>query len=347
MDTPPGSTGMTDRPADLARRIRPCWPAVGLVTLSPLTAEYLLGNVTVSELSGLPVLMLVYGCAALGIREAARHTGRGWPTIVILAAAFGVAMPGIIDQSLFNAHFEEWEFQKVARSQTLGIGLYDGLGFVAGHVVWSMAVPIAVVETLVPKIADHPWTGRRGLALVAAGFVLGAVAIFNELVRTEGFLASPAQFAGVGVVVVALVLLAFRRPPRAQAAGPDRSAGVEPVRRAAARPRVVGTSAFVGSSAFVLRPENWWGGVVGGLAVLAAAAFLVTRAARRPGWGPQHRLALAAGAGWTYAWLGFVLLAVTRQLTWVNVVGQVGLVLGYGALHAVAWRRARPEPSRS
>jgi hypothetical protein len=62
-------------------------PAVGLFFLAPLVAEYLLGNVSIKEITGLLFLAPMYGGGALLIREVARRTGRGWPTIILLAAA--------------------------------------------------------------------------------------------------------------------------------------------------------------------------------------------------------------------------------------------------------------------
>ncbi|SNR42784.1 hypothetical protein [Actinomadura mexicana] len=50
----------------------------------------------------LPRRMALVVAVAVLIREAARRTGRGWPTIVLLGAAFGLVQAGLIDQSLFN-----------------------------------------------------------------------------------------------------------------------------------------------------------------------------------------------------------------------------------------------------
>lgn len=50
----------------------------------------------------LGIFIPLYGTVAVLIREITRRTGRGWPTILLLGAAFGLIQAGLIDQSLFN-----------------------------------------------------------------------------------------------------------------------------------------------------------------------------------------------------------------------------------------------------
>jgi hypothetical protein len=80
--------------------------ALGLAFLSPLVGEYLLGNISIRDLVAVPFLVPMYGGGALLIRELARRTGRGWPTILVLGLAYGVIEPGVFDGSLFNPSFE-------------------------------------------------------------------------------------------------------------------------------------------------------------------------------------------------------------------------------------------------
>lgn len=68
--------------------------ALGLFLLAPFIGEFLLGNLTIGELGLGPVLAPLYGCGALLVREVARRTGRGWPTMVMLAAAYTLTEEG-------------------------------------------------------------------------------------------------------------------------------------------------------------------------------------------------------------------------------------------------------------
>jgi hypothetical protein len=53
-------------------------------------------------LSSLAALAPMYGGGALLIREIVRRKGRGWPSIILLALAYGILGEGIATESLFN-----------------------------------------------------------------------------------------------------------------------------------------------------------------------------------------------------------------------------------------------------
>lgn len=330
---------MTEQTADLRRRpgavavegprtSRRIAPALGLFFLAPLVGEYLLGNVPFEALHLMPFLAPMYGGGALLIREVARRSGRGWPTIILLACAYGVLEPGVLDQSLFNPSFEGWDFQRVAQVPALGISAYHAQAFIAGHAIWSISVPIAIVESLVHARRTTPWLGLPGLAVTGVVFVLGSALIFSYLRSTTGFLASAPQLAGAAGVTVALVAFAFALPRRH---GPASD-------RPAPRPAQVGVVAFVTSSAFVARPESWLG-VALGIVLLAAMAVLISHWSRRAGWATAQRLALAGGALLTYGWVAFVLLPMAGNASTVNLVGQAALVVAAITLLVLTSRR--------
>jgi hypothetical protein len=169
-------------------------PVLALLLLAPWVGEFLLGNISVRQLPALLILALLYGCGALLIREMTRRTGRGWPTILLLGAAYGVIEAGLVDQSMFNPSFEGWEFQAITSVPALGISAWYAWTFVVGHSVWSIAVPIALVELLFPDRARSPWLGRAGLPLTAAAYLAGCLLIGRFIYGSERFLASPASW---------------------------------------------------------------------------------------------------------------------------------------------------------
>jgi hypothetical protein len=289
--------------------IRKAAPVAGLLVLAPFVGEYLLGNLSVRILPALPFLAPMYGGGALLIREVVRRTGFGWPAILLLGAAYGVIEAGLADQSLFNPTFEGHDFQAVTPVPALGISATNSLSFVVGHAVWSIGLPIALVEHLTPARRTTPWLGRTGLAVTALAYLWGLAIVFRELHDSEGFLATPAQLTGAAVVAALLVTAAFltRRPAPRRTGG-----GWMP------RPWLVAVMGFVASSAFVARPESW-AGFWAGLAMLPVAALGVAALARRPRWTDRHRLGLIGGVLLTYAWLGFALTALMEpddQVRW-------------------------------
>ncbi|MGG2460782.1 hypothetical protein ACO0M4_13355 [Streptomyces sp. RGM 3693] len=66
--------------------------------LAPLVGEYLLGNQPITALPAVLMLAPMYGCGALLIRGGARRAGCGWPTMLLLAAAYALLEEGPIDQ---------------------------------------------------------------------------------------------------------------------------------------------------------------------------------------------------------------------------------------------------------
>ncbi|GAA2662442.1 hypothetical protein [Streptomyces vastus] len=88
-------------------------------------------------LAGLLILAPLYGTVAVLIREITRRTGRGWPTILLLSAAFGVIQAGLIDQSLFDNEVDaddpDWATQAlVTLIPGLGVDAASLLNYVGG-----------------------------------------------------------------------------------------------------------------------------------------------------------------------------------------------------------------------
>jgi hypothetical protein len=356
-------------PSATARRSRA--PLFGLLLLAPLVGEYLLGNVSIRELPAIPFLIPMYGCGALLIREAARRTGRGWATILVLGAAYGLVEAGLFDGSLFNASFEGLDFT-AAYVPALGISASNALHFVVGHAVWSITVPIALVEALAsgsrrptaapttapaaaPTVAPTaPWLGNVGLAVTVAGYVLGGLLIQHDSRASGDFRTSGAQVAGTLAVTAALVAIAFRigRSHQADNAADD-SAAIDSAAddsaadrlavKPAPRPWLVGVGAFVGSSLFFALADDWTGTVLD-VVLVAVAAIVLVRLSRRAGWGDRHRFAVAGGTLLTYAWGGFVVTTVRGRTDAVDFVGNGLFAVAAVVLLLTTAHRARVRP---
>lgn len=331
-------------PAPLPARAR-IGAAVGLLLLSPICAEYLIGydqiiSNPLDMLTGLLVLGPLYGTVAVLIREVARRTGRGWPTMVLLSAAFGLIQAGVIDQSLFNPDFVDeasWDDDRLPTFVAgLGVSVKHVVGFVGGHIIWSFCAPIGVVESCVPRIADRPWLGRVGITVMIVLYGLGALVIFKE--HSKHFLATPAQFGTVGLFALGLAVAAFAIPRRFPRRGLDgrgadgRGGGRVPPAWA------VGCGAVVLMGAHQLSSPGW-GGVALNVAALALAGGALLWWSGRPDWGPAHVLAVCGAALVVNAALSFV----------VEPLGDTSPVVKYGAngvlmvvvLLLLGWARQR------
>lgn len=310
------------QPSNFLKRIA---PALGLFFLAPLTAEYLIGYLDstgdfINLLIGLLFLAPLYGGAALIIREITRRAGRSWPTILLLAAAFGVFQAGMVDHSLFNPSFMDIEWWEEALNPTyipaLGISGYFTLNFILGHVFWSIGAPIVVVEALVPERKSEPWLGKPGLGFIAILYLLASALIFMDIVETEQFLPSTAQFVGTAVLVIALIAAAFTFTGRPRPV----------VDRPAPSPWMVGAVVLIvlslptllevafellgASSQFIVD----WRGFALNSGLYLLLALLVWRWSHSKEWHDSHLLALAGGALLNRAWIAFLVEPVAGDV---------------------------------
>jgi hypothetical protein len=237
------------------------------------------------------------------IRELTRRFGRGWPTMLVLATAAGLIQAGLIDQSLFNHHFEsfgDYWTGLPTRIPIADIDLSQLVVFVGGHVIWSFGAPIAVIESCAPRTADRPWLGRA--ATVVFGVLYFAVSTFfvRELVIRVDYHAAPARLIGTAVLAAGLIVGAFLLP-----AGRRATAG-----RRAPAPWIVGLVGCAGMIGHILLRDSLpsaiaWPGTLASIAILVVLAILVWRWSGRPGWSPRHVLVLAASPLLLYALLSY------------------------------------------
>jgi hypothetical protein len=300
-------------------------PVLLLAVLSPVVAEFLLGDQYLmgppsgAQIGELVLFVLLYGCGAILVRELARRAGRGWPTIVLLALAFGVIEEGLLTQSLFNQGYLGAHLLDFGYLPALGISPPWTVFVLALHTVWSISSPIAVVEG---RWGVRPWLGRVGLAVVSVLYVLGAVATFAISLLTGGSYLAPLPLLLASVVVAAvLVVVAFRLP---RTPGQDR------------RPHWAGFAfGLLASSAFLLLAESDdalpWAVATLLLVVIAVAAVVaIVR------WHRLDPFALGAGAVVAYCWHG---MPTAVEAGPAAVVEQVVIVVLVVAMLAVLARR--------
>ena len=328
--------------------------ALTLAVISAVTAEFLLGDQYLSgmapagqQIAQLVLFVAFYGSAAVLIREITRRTGRGWPTILLLALAFGVLEEGVVTQSLFNPDY--------VGQHLIASGFIPGLG-TAGpwlvfvltlHVVWSIGSPIAIAEALGRDSArgSRPWLGAAGLIIASVLFVLGGVAIFFAS-AAAGFMAPWWRLAIAAAVALVLVVVALSLPRRNPVARRSRARSLptpdeRPVSRAATGRRIGRWLSFlialVLATAFQLvhqfgTSDSPWLTTLAMLAVIGAGIAIAFTL--RP-----DAFSLAAGAVVTYCWVGLVNAAATDTAAIVEQSALVAIAL---ATLALAARRSQP-----
>lgn len=283
-------------------------PSLGLFLIAPLIAEFLLGDLPITAFAGLVIMAPLYGGGALLIREVCRRMDWGWPSMIVLALAYGIAEEGLVTQSLFNPGYAGKDLLALGYIPGIGIGASWTVFVLTLHMAWSISVPIASVELLVsPTRRRAPWLGRAGVGVTALLFVFGAVATTIMTHQQSGFFASAWQ------LLAALLLAALLIGLAAVVGHHHRLGGLRRWRTA--------------------RVPSWWATALGSLAVTSAvttlwylgrdmapgwlvaasivaldalAIMVVAHWASLPNWAAEHQIALVAGALLTYGWEGFV-----------------------------------------
>jgi hypothetical protein len=291
----------------------------------------LLGNLKLSEIFYLPFIAPLYGAGALLIREVTRRAGRGPATMLILGVAYGLFEEGIVDQMLFNEFYFRGQDQITdTYIPPIGIDAWLTLIVLAMHAIWSIWIPITLVEALFPQWEHTPWLSKKELGIAVAVFILGSIYLGYVISIEENFFASSLQLMGTAAVVIMLVGIAFTawRPVRVPAAG------VVP------NPWLAGGFSFVASSLFMLT-ESLPGWIKVGACLLLIIVFftMISLWSCRSGWFALHRLALAGGGVLTYAWLGILMEPDSGPKTVFDEVGSILLALGAIVLLAFAARK--------
>lgn len=283
---------------------------------APVAAEYLQAYLPFTgelwaSLFGIVFFAPLYGGAALIIREVAVRTGMGWPGTLLLAAAFGLAMTGIIDLSMFGEERPDVAYWAELREPTLieplGVSVAATLSWTLGHVVMSVGAPLALLYALAPAHRGQPLLGKIGIPFTLACAAVIALAVHNDGQQTYGYSLSPARAGAVLVVVVLLIGAAFlarRRSARARSlphsAGPATNGGASAHAEASARaghPLPVAALVAAGVLAKVLMdlvPPTWLG-VAGTVALVALVGLALGRVSARRPWGPREVGVLGAG----------------------------------------------------
>jgi len=258
-------------------------------------AEFLPGNMTITKLGLLLVLAPLYGGAALLIREYVRGSDRGWPNIFALALAYGIFEEAFLMQSLFNPDFLGKHLQLLQPTflQTFGIGSWWTIYVLTLHAVWSISVPIALVEAIFPESAKSPWLGRVGVMVIAAAFLAACALIALSTIRMDPahFVASRNQFAWSAVAVIVLITITVRTRRRNETRNTHSIPG----------PSSLAFVSFLLSFSFLVVPRTWgWGSLLACCLLDATAVALVWFWSRLEAFDRVHKFCLFGGAAMAY-----------------------------------------------
>lgn len=322
-------------------------PVLGLLLFSPFTAEYIIGYLDVTGNFGLMFLYLIffgplYGGAALIIREVTRRAGLGWLTMTILAIAFGLFQAGMIDHGLFNPAFQDINYWQDLHDPTyisfLGISGYQAIDFISGHVIWSITVPIIIIEIFFPNRKREPWLSNVSFTIIIVLYLLASAFIFQDQVTMDQFLPSVTQFIVTGIIIIALIIASFTfgKPnmTRIEKTAPNPFLVAAVTLFLLSMHTIIELLAvlFGISSEFMME----WPGVILRVMSLTLLGYLILAWSKQKGFNSMHHLALAGGAILTRTWVAFLIEPLGNVSSSDKLIGNTIFLFGAIALILVA-----------
>jgi hypothetical protein len=308
-------------------------PVVFLLLLAPLVAEVLWGTTTITGFAGYLVQIGLYGGGAVLIREVVRRWGGGWPSILLLGAAYGAIEEGLLEPTWFTPALQTHPY-----GVALGVFWTYAVFNVGYHAVFSIAIPILLTELAFPAWRDKPWLGRAGTIVAGGVYAVNAagIALLWYTVLQKSAYHVPARVhpvqQGVTVALVIALIAAARLAARTRtcaASGPP-----PPAAGWLAGAAALGASAWFGLLLLSGAGNHLhWLPVAVPIAVAAAEVALIAWALRH--WSARtdlQVLAVCSGALVVQMAVGFGVLGAAGA---VNIIGKG--ILNVIAVFLLAW----------
>ena len=320
--------------------IRAWIPALALFLLAPITGELLSGSSPPVEFFTFSWIFIVglYGSGAVIIRELAVRWDKGWLSILVMGAAYGIIEEGLEVKSFFDPNWVDIGILG-SYGRWAGVNWVWSLELTIFHCVFSIAIPILLVTLLFHSHSERRWVKDRTLYLLflLLGFNVAIGFLFLTPYRPD-----PAAYIMAIGLVISLFMAARALP----------GSLFPPSGRAPARPRrfyAVGLLFAIGL--FLISWVVPWTATPAIITFLLLALlgssclYYVLRISGNGGsWGPRHRLALAAGALTFFMALSFI-----QELSGPdNMIGMSLVGLGYALFILCLWARlSRPSDPRA
>jgi hypothetical protein len=206
-------------------------PALSLMVLAPLIAEVLPGATRMSAIFVLPIEILVWGGAAVLIREVVRRLQLGWLNMLLLAMALSVAEECVIQQTSLAPMVIKLKGVEYARDFDVNYVYF--LWALIYESLFVVLIPIGLVELIFRDQREQGWLNAAGISTVGLLFVPGcffAWFTWTQIARTkvfhlEPYTPPPFQMA-IAAASIALLIALATGPLRHQLA--RRSNGLHP-----------------------------------------------------------------------------------------------------------------------
>ncbi|NJD77367.1 MAG: hypothetical protein FIB08_09780 [Candidatus Methanoperedens sp.] len=186
-------------------------PALVLFFLSPMVGELLSGSSPPAEFFNPVVFLLLaalYGSGAIIARELTFRWGKGWATLLVLGAAYGIIEEGLMVKSFFDPGWIDLGILG-SYGRWAGINWVWSLQLTIYHTVFSIAIPILLAGLMFPMRQSEPWVSTRTFRKLC--ILMVAVVIFGFLFITP-YRPPLVHYLLTIIIVSGLIKLARRLP---------------------------------------------------------------------------------------------------------------------------------------
>ncbi len=194
-------------------------PVALLLALTPGIPEYLSSSSPINAIILNPFMFLfqvlanlgLYGSGVLLIYEAKVRWKKGWATVLLLGAAYGILEEGVALSTLYDPKanpvgdfgiYGHW----------VGVNWIWFAGIVPFHALWSISLPILLLGLALPETVGKSLLSKRRIAIVAVIFLIEVLVLLAFVSRASGY------WMGLPILILSLVLVgvlifAARRVP--------------------------------------------------------------------------------------------------------------------------------------
>jgi hypothetical protein len=187
-------------------------PVLALFIMAPVFSELLSGYLPPAKFFqplSLAMNIAFYSSGAILIRELLVRWKKGWPTLLVLGAAYGLLEEGLMTKAFFNPDWPDMGMS-AGYDRLGGVNWIMVLRLLIYHSVLSISIPIVVAHFMFPKRRAMPWISHWVFAffltLLAAGTAFGY--LFASKYRP------PLLQYSLGWLVFFLLIVLARRLPR-------------------------------------------------------------------------------------------------------------------------------------
>jgi hypothetical protein len=191
--------------------------ALVLFLLPAISVELLTGNTPLPQYAypiTFVILNLTYGATLLLIRETVVRWGKGFTSVLVLAAGYGMVNEAIDTKGFFAPHFYAVVGQGMEGfGRAFGINVPWAINISIFHAVFSIIVPLIIVSAIFRN--PGPWIGNKLYAALIVAVVACSAFSFKVLSLPPDFYhyqEGPGPIILILAIMAALILLAWKLP---------------------------------------------------------------------------------------------------------------------------------------